>query len=113
MINILNAITGWDVTPKEAQKMGERIVCLLQMFNLANGLVPEKENVMPERFTQPHKKGGAAGQVPPWQAILKEYWETKGWVNGIPTRAKLIELGLEGLESKKALRFEYKDYREG
>jgi len=112
-LNILNAITGWDVTPAEAQKMGERIVCLQQMFNLAMGLVPEKENVMPERLTVPHKEGGAAGQVPPWQTILKEYWETKGWVNGIPTRDKLIELGLEGLESKRVLSFKRQDYREG
>jgi aldehyde:ferredoxin oxidoreductase len=112
-LNILNAITGWDVTPAEAQKMGERIVCLQQMFNLAMGLVPEKENVMPERLTVPHREGGAAGQVPPWQTILKEYWETKGWVDGIPTKDKLIELGLEGLESKRVLSFKRQDYREG
>ena len=110
-INILNAITGWDVTPKEAQKIGERIVCLQQIFNLENGLVPEKENVMPERLTVPHKEGGAAGQVPPWRAILKEYWETKGWVNGIPTRAKIKELGLHGLESKRVLSPKRQDYR--
>ena len=110
-INILNAITGWDVTPKEAQKIGERIVCLQQIFNLENGLVPEKENVMPERLTVPHKEGGAAGQVPPWRAILKEYWETKGWVNGIPTRDKIKELGLHGLESKRVLSSKRQDYR--
>jgi len=110
-INILNAITGWNITPKEAQKIGERIVCLQQMFNLENGLVPGKENVMPERLTIPHKEGGAAGQVPPWQAILKEYWETKSWVKGIPTRDKLKELGLDGLESKRVLSFKRQDYR--
>jgi len=110
-INILNAITGWDVTPKEAQKIGERIVCLQQIFNLENGLVPEKENVMPERLTVPHKEGGAAGQVPPWRAILKEYWETKGWVNGVPTRNKIKELGLHGLESKRVLSPKRQDYR--
>jgi len=50
--------------------------------------------------------------VPPWQTILKEYWETKGWVDGIPTRDKIIELDLEGLGPKKALRFECKEYLE-
>jgi len=110
-LNILNAITGWDVTPKEAQKIGERIVCLQHMFNLGMGLVPEKDNVMPERLTVPLKEGGTAGKVPPWQAILKEYWETKDWPNGIPTKNKLAELGLEGLESKKVLSFGAKDYR--
>lgn len=94
-VNILNAITGWDVTPREAQETGERIVCMQQLFNLRMGLLPERENVMPKRLTVPHKDGGAAGKVPPWQEILKEYWETKDWVNGIPTEAKLIELGLE------------------
>ena len=111
-LNILNAITGWDVTPKEAQKMGERIVCLHHMFNLANGLVPEIENVMPERFTRPHKEGGAAGQVPPWQDILKEYWETKDWANGVPTNKKVAELGLDGLEAKRASSFKCQEYRE-
>ena len=110
-LDILNAITGWDVTPKEAQKIGERIVCLQHMFNLGMGLVPEKDNVMPERLTVPLKEGGAAGKVPPWQAILKEYWETKDWPNGIPTKKKLAELGLEALESKKALSFGAKDYQ--
>ncbi len=102
-LDILNAITGWDVTPKEAHKMGERIVCLQHSFNLAMGLVPEKENVMPERLTIPHRGGGAAGKVPPWRAILKEYWETKGWVNGIPTRDKLIELGLEDMAEREII----------
>jgi len=77
-------------------------VCLQQIFNLESGLVPEKENIMPERLTAPHREGGTGGHVAPWQAISKEYWETKGWVNGIPTKDKLIELGLHGLESKKA-----------
>jgi len=94
-VKILNAITGWDVTPKEAWRIGERIVCMQHCFNLRMGLKPEKENIMPERMTLPHRDGGAAGKVPPWQAILKEYWETKEWRNGIPTRRKLLELGLE------------------
>ena len=94
-VDILNAITGWDVTPKEAHKMGERIVCLQHSFNLAMGLVPEKENVMPERLTVPHRGGGAAGKVPDWKRILKEYWQAKGWdEHGIPTEAKIKELGL-------------------
>jgi len=108
-LDILNAITGWHMTAKEAQKIGERVVCLQHSFNLGMGLVPEKENVMPERLSVPHREGGAAGKVPPWQAILKEYWETKSWTNGIPTKNKLIELGLENLESKKAISFECKD----
>ena len=111
-VNMLNAITGWDVTPAEAQKIGERIVCMQQMFNLEMGMVPEKENVMPERLTKPHKEGGAAGQVPPWQDILNEYWETKGWDKGVPSEAKLKELGLENFEKKKTLNAVAKEYND-
>ncbi len=106
-VEMLNAITGWDVTPEEAHKIGERIVCLQQTFNLAMGLLPEKENVMPERFTTPREKGGAAGQVPPWQAIRQEYWETKDWPNGVPSKKKLIQLGLHNSDSKRPLILEH------
>lgn len=95
-IKILNLITGWDVTPEEFGKMGERISCMQHLFNINMGLVPEVENVMPERLTVPHEGGGAAGQVPDWKRILKEYWESKGWdEHGIPTKAKIAELGVE------------------
>jgi len=110
-VNMLNAITGWDVTPEEAQKIGERVVCMQQMFNLEMGMVPEKENVMPERLTKPHKEGGAAGQVPPWKDILEEYWKTKDWTKGVPSKAKLEELGITDIESEKALRVVAVDYK--
>ena len=94
---LLSYMTGWDdITPQEVGKTGERIVCMQQLFNIKMGMVPEVENVMPERFTTPHKGGGAAGQVPDWKKILKEYWQAKGWdEHGIPTEAKIKELGLE------------------
>jgi len=99
-VNLLNAITGWDITPREARKIGERIVCLQHCFNLMMGMDPVKEQVLPERLMVPHKEGGAAGKVIPWQVILKEYWETKDWINGVPTRAKLLELGLDDVAKK-------------
>jgi len=111
-LNILNAITGWDVTPQEAQGMGERIVCLQQMFNIENGMIPAKENVMPERLDVPHKGGGAAGKVVPWKDILNEYWDTKDWPKGIPAKGKLAELGLADLEAKEVPSFKCQDYRE-
>ena len=94
-VDILNAITGWDLTPNDLYKTGERIVCMQQLFNIDMGMIPESENVMPKRFTTPHKGGGSAGQVPPWKDILNEYWDTKGWIKGIPTAEKKDYLGIE------------------
>jgi aldehyde:ferredoxin oxidoreductase len=94
--NILNLITGWDVTPGEIGKIGERITCMQQLFNIRMGLIPEVENLMPERLQIARRSGEAVGQVPDWKRILKEYWQTKGWdEQGVPTEIKIRELGLE------------------
>jgi aldehyde:ferredoxin oxidoreductase len=93
---ILNLITGWDVTPGEIGKIGERITCMQQAFNISMGLIPEVENLMPERLQIARRSGEAAGQMPDWKRILKEYWQTKGWdEHGVPTEIKIRELGLE------------------
>jgi aldehyde:ferredoxin oxidoreductase len=94
-VKLLNAITGWDVTPQEARSIGERIVNLQHAFNLRMGLVPERDFVMPERLEIPHKEGGAAGRVPPWKYILEEYYRTRSWIKGIPIRKKLLDLRLD------------------
>jgi len=96
-LKMLEYITGWEgITEEETMKTGERVVLLQHLFNLKMGLIPEKENVMPMRFTKPHKGGGAAGKVPDWRKILREYWHAKGWdEHGIPTEAKIKELGLD------------------
>jgi aldehyde:ferredoxin oxidoreductase len=92
---ILNTITGWDTTPQELRKIGERIVNAQHLFNLKMGLIPEREFVLPERFLNAHKSGGAAGKVPPWQYILEEYYKERKWIKGIPSKDKLKELGLD------------------
>ncbi|MHA1676111.1 MAG: aldehyde ferredoxin oxidoreductase C-terminal domain-containing protein [Candidatus Njordarchaeales archaeon] len=95
-VKLLNKITGWDVTPQEARKIGERIINLQHAFNLRMGLVPERDHRAPERMLIPHKEGGAPGKVPPYEYIIKEYYRTREWTEkGIPTRKKLLELGLE------------------
>ncbi len=93
-IALLNALTGWDMKPQDLRKIGERIVNTQHAFNLKMGLVPEKEFRMPERLATPHREGGAANRVPPWQYILRDYYEERKWINGIPTVEKLKELEL-------------------
>jgi len=92
---LLNAITGWSLTPQELLKGGERIINLQRMFNLKHGLNPKKDDWLPERFFQAHKVGGAAGKVPPLKEMLEEYYKVKDWPNGVPSAAKLKELGLD------------------
>jgi len=92
---LLNAVTGWNLRPQDLLRTGERIVCLQRMFNMKHGLDPKRDDRLPERFLQPHKVGGAAGKVPPLAKMLEQYYRVKDWPNGIPSEAKLKELGLD------------------
>jgi aldehyde:ferredoxin oxidoreductase len=92
---LLNAVTGWNLTPQELLKIGERIINLQRMFNLKHGLNPKKDDWLPDRFFQAHKVGGAAGKVPPLREMLEEYYKVKDWPNGVPSEAKLRELRLD------------------
>jgi aldehyde:ferredoxin oxidoreductase len=91
---LLNAVTGWKLTPQDLLKIGERIVNLQRMFNLKQGLNPKRDDWLPGRFFQPHKTGGAAGKFPPLREMLEEYYKVRDWPDGIPSEAKLRELGL-------------------
>lgn len=95
LVDMLNATTGWDTTPEETRVMGERFVNLMYVFNLRMGLTPERDFVLPERLQIPHEEGGAAGKVAPFTRILKDYYKARDWIEGIPTRRKLMKLGLK------------------
>ncbi len=78
--------------------VGERIYNLERVFNIREGFT-RKDDTFPLRITtEPLRNAGPAeGQVlrKP-EALLDEYYRFRGWdENGVPTRAKLAELGLE------------------
>jgi aldehyde:ferredoxin oxidoreductase len=94
--DMINAITGWNTDTKELFiQVGGRINQLCRMFNLKHGLMPKKNDVLPSRMFEPLKEGGAAGKVPPLDKMLKEYYQERGWPNGIPTADTLKKFGLD------------------
>jgi aldehyde:ferredoxin oxidoreductase len=62
---------------------------------LKHGYDPKRNDTLPPRMFEPLKEGGAAGKVPPLDKMLKEYYEVRGWVNGIPTEETLRKFGLD------------------
>jgi aldehyde:ferredoxin oxidoreductase len=95
------AVTGWDLSEWEMMKVGERGVTLAQLFNTKQGLKPT-DNQLPSRMQEPVPGGIKAGwKVDPQELnqAIQTYYGMMGWdENGIPTRAKLAELGLFGVE---------------
>jgi aldehyde:ferredoxin oxidoreductase len=100
--DILNKITGWDTTYDELMKIGERVFNLQRLFNYRlKGWDYRNDTFADKRAYEPAQMGIYKGKVVPWNEVLKEYYAIRGWSsNGIPSRAKIIELNLEDVAEK-------------
>ena len=75
-------------------KIGERIYNLERAFNVRENAGLEVDTV-PKRFLEePLPEGPKKGNVLRLGEMLGEYYQLRGWVDGKPTKAKLMELGL-------------------
>jgi aldehyde:ferredoxin oxidoreductase len=79
-------------------KNAERIYTLERSFNLANGFSRADDTVPPRMYKEALSVGAAKGAVLTEDGInklLDQYYADRGWDhNGIPTPARLAELGL-------------------
>ena len=98
MVDMVRAVTGWDVSLWELMKVGERRLNLLRAFNAREGIDRQADKLPKKMFkalTGGPSDGVAVGQEEvDWAKDL--YYEMAGWdvTTGTPTRAKLEELGL-------------------
>ncbi|MEA2013849.1 MAG: aldehyde ferredoxin oxidoreductase family protein [Thermodesulfobacteriota bacterium] len=95
IMEYLNATTGADYTLDELLKAGERIANAERLFLVREGF-SRKDDSLPKRLTEvPMPDGPAKGSVCHLDEMLDNYYEIRGWTSdGIPTEAKLEELGL-------------------
>ena len=80
MIDVLNAVTGFDYSAEEILKTGDRITNLLRVFNIREGLVPEDDSLSPRLLTPPQdgpQKGKSFAETFP--RVLRAYYREKGW----------------------------------
>jgi aldehyde:ferredoxin oxidoreductase len=102
LVELLNAVTGWDFTVEEFMTTGERINTLCRVFNVREGIT-RKDDRLPPRFMEPLEGGPTEGQLltnEEFNDMLNNYYDICGWhiKNGIPTKKKLEELGLAFVE---------------
>ncbi len=88
-----------EFTDDEIMLIGERIWNLGRLFNLREGVEPDN---LPRRLYVPEeafKDGPAAGKSIGEQGLkdgIQEYYGLRGWdENGVPTEAKLAEVGVD------------------
>jgi len=87
-----SAIVGIPFTADDVLKTGERIYNLERHFNNLAGH-GEGSDYLPDRFTkEASDQPGSEGQVCELDDMLEEYYEKRGWVNGVVPESKLKEL---------------------
>src|SRR4030043_398962 len=111
MAKLYSLVTGYDMTPEDLKKAGERINTVARLINIREGLgrkddtLPWKVMNMPIPDDGPVK--GAVVTQDELDLLLDDYYASRGWtLEGVPTTEKLKELGMEDalsiVEAKKA-----------
>ncbi len=95
VVDLINAACGleWDIP--EMLRAGERGWNLKRAINNRLGLTRANDR-LPRALLEPLPDGGSAGYVIPFDAMLRAYYEARGWdwATGKPGRDKLEALGL-------------------
>ena len=87
-----SAVTGIVADAAYLLKVGERVYNLERYYNNLAGF-GEGSDYLPERFLKEPSTGpGSKGHVCELDTMLKEYYEARGWVNGVVPESKLREL---------------------
>lgn len=103
-VDLVKAVTGWNVSLYELMKVGERRLNLMRVFNAREGFT-RKDDALPKKFFKPLEGTGPTAGVAidqdEFEAALDMYYALLGWTaDGIPTKAKLVDLGISWTENQ-------------
>ncbi len=87
------AIVGVPFSEEDVMTTGERIYNLERRFNNLAGF-DGKDDSLPERFLKEPGTGAAANSVCELDEMKAEYYEARGWEDGVVPDAKLRELSI-------------------
>ncbi len=98
LVEVVQTITGWDVSLEELLKVGEKRINLMRLFNLRAG-VDASADMLPKKIFQPLTGGKSDGRsINPieFEQARQVYYKIAGWEvgTGTPGQAKLEALGI-------------------
>ncbi len=103
IVEMTQAVTGWNISLFELMKLGERVTTMARVFNLQEGFT-KKDDTLPARFYQPKTSGELANVAvdPVLLNLAREnYYLMMGWNNdGVPLEEKLDELDIGWVKNK-------------
>ncbi|MCQ6274308.1 aldehyde ferredoxin oxidoreductase family protein [Bacillus sp. V3B] len=91
-----SSMTGIPMTADDVLKAGERIYNLERYYNNLAGFDKAEDDFLPKRFTGEAASGNSAGLVSRMDIMLQEYYDVRGWKDGIVPEEKLRELEIIG-----------------
>lgn len=98
-VQMMNAVTGWDLTVEELLEVGRRRLNLFRTFNAREGFGRKNDKLPSKFFKQLAGTGPTAGFTLTHEevdAAIDHYYKIAGWTaNGVPTRAGLKKLDIE------------------
>lgn len=89
-----STMTGVEMTAEDVMLAGERIYNIERYYNNLAGLNKREDDFLPKRFTDEPASGNSAGSVSRMDIMLEEYYQVRGWKDGIVPAEKLRELGI-------------------
>ncbi|GED32534.1 aldehyde ferredoxin oxidoreductase family protein [Brevibacillus centrosporus] len=89
-----STMTGVTVTADDVMKIGERIYNLERHYNNLAGFDKREDDYLPKRFMQEPASGNSAGHVSQLEVMLNDYYQLRGWVDGVVPEEKLKELNI-------------------
>lgn len=98
-VEMINAVTGWDITVDELVAVGERRLNLFRVFNAREGLGRKDDKLPKKFFKQLQGTGPTAGFALTHEEVdsaIDEYYRLAGWTNdGVPTAETLKKHDIE------------------
>jgi aldehyde:ferredoxin oxidoreductase len=95
--DLIQAVTGWDVSMHELMKVSERTLNLARIFNLREGFT-EADDWLPPRFFEPQTSGALSEtSVDPTDLrnAIDTFYQMMGWdEDGVPRTGVLHELNI-------------------
>ena len=94
-----NGMTGLDVSEDELMEAGERVYNLERYYNNLAGFDGSDDD-LPGKFVEGHEnaipgQGGSEGELCELDEMKEEYYDHRGWVDGVVPDEKLDDLGIE------------------
>ena len=99
LVELIGAVTGWDVSVDELLEVGERRVNMMRLFNAREGIGRESDTLPKKMFNRPLRGGRSDGfhiDSTEWEKALEDYYRLNQWnvETGYPKKEKLENLKL-------------------